>query len=408
MIHGIKHHTKNAFPAFRYKNYRIFFAAQIISLVGTWMQMVSQGYLAYQLTHSAFWVGAVAAAAGIPSTILTLVGGTLVDRFPKKNILRITQTLQFILATSLGIFVLTGHISIPSLMIFVFLMGVVNSVDQPARMSIVVDLVDRDHLHAAFAMNQSMFNSARIVGPALAGWLIFYFGVGWAFLLNGLSFIGPIIAYSFINFAPFIKKPNFGTLNALKEGLNYAAHHASIRFLLLYMGFIGFFGWSYTSMLPVIADKVFHLDAQGLGMLFSAAGAGTVIGAITMSAYSRRLNPSKLILFGGLLFSISLFLFTLHSIFYLALFLLFISGFGMAYQNSTIQATIQKSVDSAVRGRVSSMQALMTQGMNPIGSFEIGIVAEHLGPQFAVRIGSVAIFIAAILLYRVRPKTADE
>lgn len=224
------------------------------------------------------------------------------------------------------------------------------------------------------------------------------------FLINGLSFAAPVIAFNLINFSPFVKKPHFGTIHAIKEGLNYAFHHELIKFLLFYMSVIGIFGWSYTTMLPVIAQNVFHKDASGLGLLFSAAGAGTVFGALTVSAYSRKLNPQKLILFGGLVFSISLFLFTLHAIFTLALVLLFIAGFGMAYQNSTIQATIQHRVDDHVRGRVASIQSLMMLGMTPLGSFQVGLVADHYGPQIAVRVGAVMIFLAAIVLYLLSPK----
>ena len=400
----IRDKALNLFPAFRYPNYRIFFIAQIISLTGTWMQQVSQGYLAFQLTHSAFWVGIVAATANLPTTLFSLIGGTIVDRFPKQKVLRVTQTLQFIVATTLGILVVSGHINLWSLMVMVFLLGLVNAVDQPARITMIVELVEREHLHAATAMNMSIFNSARIIGPAIAGWLIYAFGIGWAFLLNGLSFLAPLIAYSFIKFRPFIKKPHLGTWNSIKEGVNYARHHPLIKFLLLYLTVIAIFGWSYTTMLPVIADQIFHKDAAGLGLLFSAAGAGTVVGAISMSAYSRRLNPKKLILTGGLIFSTALFIFSYQSVYYLALGLLFFAGFGMAYQNSTIQATIQRSVSDHVRGRVASIQSLMMLGMTPIGSFQIGLISEHFGTQIAVRIGAVMILLAAIILYYLSPK----
>lgn len=404
MIDKVTHHVRRAFPAFGYKNYRIFFAAQLVSLTGTWMETVSEGYLAFQMTHSPLWVGIIAGLGNLPTTLLALVGGTLVDRYPKRNILRFTQSFQMVTATTLGIIVLSGHITLPILGVMVFLMGLVNAVDQPARISLPIDLVERRHLHSATALNMSIYNSARIIGPAIAGLLIFSVGTGWAFLLNGLSFIAPVIAFNLIDFAPFIEKPHLGTWPSIKEGLHYAFTHKMIRFLFFYMAMIGIFGWSYTTMLPVIAANIFHKDASGLGLLFSAAGAGTVLGAITVSAYSRRFNPYKLILFGGLVYSIALFLFTLHSIYLLALGMLFIVGFGQAYQNSTLQATIQRHVDDNFRGRVSSIQALMMQGMQPIGSFQVGLVATYMGPQFAVAVGAIVIFIAAILLYLKTPK----
>lgn len=404
MIKKFTTHGKNAFPAFRYRNYRIFFAAQTISLTGHWMQQVAQGYLVFQLTHSAFMVGLMAAIAQLPAMFFTLIGGTLADRFPKKNILRITQLFQFILASGLGITVISGHINLLSLGVFTFLMGLVNSIDQPTRISIIADLVEKKDFHAATATNMSIFNSARIIGPAVAGWLIVWVGIGWAFLLNGLSYLAPLIAYNLIQFAPFIKKPHPGTFKAIKAGLHYAGNHEIIRLLLLYLGIISVFGWSYTVLLPVIADRIFSQGAQGLGYLYSAAGLGSVIGAISVSIYTRRFDPKKLMLFGGLLYAAALIGFSLTHVFEVALILLFLTGLGITTQNSTIQATIQHEVEDRFRGRVSSMQSLMLLGMHPVGSFQIGSVAEHFGSQLAIRAGGVIIFLSAILLYLKMPK----
>ncbi len=399
MVQKLKHYFGEAFPAFRYRNYRIYFAAQIIALTGTWMQTVAQGYLVYQLTHSAFLVGVVAALGNLPTTFFALIGGTLVDRFPRRNLLRITQACQFVLASSLGILIITDHITLPILAAGAFLMGMVNAIDQPARLSNVAFLVHKEHIHAAQAMNMATFNSARIIGPAIAGWLIYAFGIGWAFFINGLSFIAPFIAYNFIDFGAHIPKPHQGTWHAIKEGLSYAANHKLIRTLLLYMVIISIFGWAYTTMLPVIADRIFHKDAQGLGMLFAAAGGGSVLGALVASAYTNKFNPSKTMLLGGITFAISLFIFSTTSNFTIALIALFFSGFGMITQNSTIQASIQKSADDHVRGRIASLQTLAFVGMTPIGALQIGFVSEHFGPQIAVMVGAIVIFFAAIFLY---------
>ncbi len=400
----MKHKILTAFPAFKHKNYRIFFAAQIISLVGTWMQTVAQGYLVYQLTNSAFLVGLVTALGYLPSTFFALIGGTIIDRFHKKRVLQTTQAFSFILATILGILVITNHTSLISLTILVVLLGVVNSIDQPARQTAVIDLVDRENLHSATALNMSIYNSARIVGPALAGWLIFAVGTGWAFLLNGLSFLAPLIAYQFISFAPFVEKPHPGTWNAIKEGVSYAVKHPQIKYLLIYLGIISIFGWSYVTILPVIAVRTFHLDAAGLGLLFSAAGVGSVIGALFMSAASKNFDSKKLILFGGVAFSLSLIAFALTSNFYFALLTLFISGFGMTAQSAMAQTKIQHLVDDHVRGRVMSIQSFMLLGLQPLGSFQVGFVAEHFGSSIALIIGGVSILISAILLFLKKSK----
>lgn len=393
-----------AFPAFKYKNYQIFFVSQIISLTGTWMQMVAQGYLVFQLTHSAFWVGVVTALGHLPTTFFALIGGAISDRFPKKNILKITQGLSFLFASLLGILTITGNINLLSLSVLAFLLGLVHAVDQPARLAAVSDLVNKKDFHSATALNMSIFNSARIVGPALAGWLIFAFGVGWAFLLNGLSYLAPLIAYNFIKFAPFVPKPPVDTLSSIKQGLSYAFAHFRIKYLLLYLGVISIFGWSYVAILPVIAENIFSQGARGLGYLYSAAGAGSVLGALITSAMLKNFRSSLLILAGGLTFSTSLFVFSLTGNYLFALAVLFIGGFGMTIQNATAQATIQRLVDDNFRGRVMSIQSLMLMGFHPVGSFQVGLMAEHFGSQFAVRVGAVAIFICAILLYLKRPQ----
>ena len=392
------------FPAFKYKNYRIFFAGQSISLIGTWMQMVAQGYFVFQLTGSPYLVGLTAAIGQLPATLFSLIAGTIVDKYPKKAILQITNGLSFFLAVTLGILIITGKIDIISLTIFAFLMGLVNCLSQPARIAVVPELVDKEHIKAATAMNMAMFNSARIIGPAVAGWLILAFGVGWAYFLNGLSFIAPLVAFQFIKFHPHIKRPHQGTFNAIKEGLSYAAHHKLIKYLLLYLGIISIFGWSYTTILPVIAERVFAQGASGLGLLFSAAGAGSVAGAIFVSAASHKVNSKKLILIGGLIFGTILLLFAQTNNFYFALPLLFMGGFGLTAQNATIQSAIQHSVDDHIRGRVVSIQTLMLMGLHPIGSYQIGLIAEHMGSQFAVAVGAVVILISALLLFWKTPK----
>lgn len=392
------------FPAFKYRNYKIFFYAQIISLTGHWLQTVAQGYLVFQLTHSAFMVGLMEAIAQAPAMFLTLLGGALADRFPKHIILKITQICQFFFATLLGIFILSGHINLISLGIFAFLLGIARAIDHPTRISIITELVSKKDLHAAISTNMSVFNSARIIGPAVAGWLIVAFGVGWAFLLNGLSFLAPFFAYYLIHFTPHVKKHHAGTLSSIRAGISYAKNHETIRILLLYLSVISIFGWSYTVILPVMAEKVFHTGVQGLGYLYSAAGVGSVLGAISVSAYTKKFAGKKLILFGGLLYGGALVVFSLTGNYQLALLLLFLTGFGITTQNSTIQATIQHEVEDHFRGRVSSLQALVLMGLHPIGSFQIGTVAQVFGSQIAVRGGGIVLFLSAILLYIKSPR----
>lgn len=363
------------------------------------MQTVAQGYLAYQLTHSAFLVGVVTALNALPSTFFSLIGGTYVDRFRRKTLLQTTQLLLFAVATALGILVLTNQINFINLCVLVFLMGIVNSVDQPARMSNVAFMVEREHIHSAQAMNMATFNSARVIGPAIAGLLIYKAGIGWAFVLNGISFLAPFVAYRFIDFGAHIPQVHKGTFHAIKEGLKYTFTHKLVKNLIIYMALISIFGFSYTTVLPVISSVIFNKDAQGLGWLYSTAGIGSVLGALLASVHSEKFKPALMILVGGLFYSISLFLFSLTKNFNLALLTLFFGGFGIIIQNATIQSSIQKNIEDHFRGRVASIQALAFMGTVPIGAFQVGLISEYLGPQLAIRLGTIIIFASGLFLF---------
>ncbi len=376
----------------------MFFYGQCVSMTGGWIQRVALGFYVYQLTGSPLMVGVIDAASRAPSLVFSLLGGVLVDRMPKQRLLQATQFLQFVIATALGLLIITEHIDLWTLGFMVFLLGTVEAFDHPARMSLPVELVGKEDLQAATALNMSVFNTARIVGPALAGWIIYATGVGWAFLLNGLSFLFPLITFSFITFRPFIAPKKESVVSAIREGLRYAFSHREIRLLLIYGATIGIFGWAYNTILPVVASEVFKVDAAGLGMLFSAVGLGAVLGAISASAIGRYFNPHKLALFGSLTFSTALFIFA-FSPYSVALFVLFFVGFGQAYQNSTINARIQSLVAEHVRGRISSIQSFMLHGGTPLGSLQIGFVASVVGSQLSVAFSAAIVFVVALGIY---------
>lgn len=390
--------VKATFPALKYRDYRLFFYAQCVSWTGSWMHRVALGFYVFQLTGSPILVGVVDAASRAPTILFSLLGGTLVDRYPKKKILLITQGLQFLIASLLGTLILTGHAGIETILVMVFLLGSIEAIDHPARLSLPVELVGKADLHAATALNMSIFNTARIVGPALAGWVIYAAGVGWAFVANGVSFLFPLIAFSYITFKPFVAPARESTVKAIRDGLRYAFHHKEIRLLLLYGSIIGIFGWSYNTIMPVIASEIFKTDAAGLGLLFSATGAGAVLGAVFVSAIGKYFSPHRLMLFGGILYSVALVIFP-WAPYGPALVLLFLVGFGQAFQNSTLNARIQGLTADHVRGRVSSIQSLMIHGSQPLGSLQIGFAAATLGSATAVGISGAVVFVAALVLY---------
>lgn len=384
-----------AFPALSLKNYQLYFNGQLISLVGTWLQTVAQGWLVLQITHSAFWVGAVSALGSIPILIFTLIGGIIVDRFDKKKIIILTQTSSMVLAIILGLITITGIVNLAHILILSFLLGIVNALDFPARQAYVIEMVGREKLASAVALNSAQFNGARVIGPGIAGYLIALFGLGGSFLINGISYIAVIIALFFIKSRKILSPshPHPHPLKAIKEGLNYAFSHNLIRILLVFTGITSIFGWSYGTIMPVFVQNVFHKDVSTLGLFYSAAGVGAVFGTIIISAFSKKTNFLNFIISGNLLFSISLIIFSLTSKIPVALIALFFAGTGLIMQFSTISTIIQHKVEDHLRGRVMSIYTLMFIGMTPFGSLLVGFLAERLGPKLAIIFEAFILFI---------------
>lgn len=390
----------SSLPAFKSRNYTLYFIGQLISMVGTWLQIVAEGWLIFQLSHSAFYVGLSAAASTLPSLFLSLIGGVIVDRFPKKKVILITQACSMILAFLLGILTITNNITVWHIIILAFLLGIVQAVDIPARQAYVSELVDdKKLLSSAIALNSTIYNSARVIGPTIAGLLITIFGLGMAFIFNGISYIAVITALLFIKTKVLIPKVHPNPLKAIREGLSYAFSHPTIKSLLMATAIISTFGWSYSTLMPVIASDVFHLDAAGLGYLYAATGIGALLATMLISAYSHKLNPYLFIIGCDLLFAIGLLFFTLTTSVYLAYIFLFIVGFSLVGTFAMTNTTIQHSVSDHMRGRVMSIYALSFMGLAPLGNFEIGYVAEKFGSQFAIQISAVVIFIFGIYSY---------
>lgn len=396
---GLKLKIKQFFPALGHKNYRAYFLGQMVSLIGNWLQMVAQGWLIFELTKSAFMVGFVTALGFLPVLLFSLLGGVLVDRFQKRKILILTQIFSIIFGMALGVLALTGHATVLSVSILAFLLGIVNAIDTPARQAFTVDLVGSEHLPSAIALNMGSFNTARVIGPAIAGLLIASVGTGWAFMLNGLSFFGPLIALLYLKVKSDIPRVHQHPLRSIKIGLNYARKHHYIRSLLIFVAVSSIFGWPYTTMMPIISEQVFHTDAAGLGILYSVAGAGAIISTLIISGFYQKFKSENLIMLGSGVFSIAIILFSLTNSFSLALPALFFCGLGLALQNALVNSAIQQKTEHHLRGRVMSLFTLCLIGMQPIGSFQIGLVTEYFGPQFAVALGGIVMLLNLAFLY---------
>jgi MFS family permease len=395
----------NTFPAFEHVNYRFWFVGQTVSLIGTWIQMVAQGWLVLQLTDSAFWVGMISALGTLPVLFFSLFGGVVVDRFSRRKILFIAESFAMVLAVVLGILTLNGHITIYQVAVLSFLLGIVSAVDMPARLAFAVEMVGKRSLSSALALNAATFNGARVIGPGIAGALIAAIGLGGAFLINGLSFLSILIALFFIRVKPHVPHPQSHPLRAISDGIQYAYSHPMIKSLLIFVGVTSIFGWSYAVILPVIVKRIFHMDAAGLGYFNAVAGLGAVVGTMILSAYSGKISHMKFIIGGSWLFASALILFSFTDNPGIAMFLLFFVGLGLIMQFSTINATIQHMVEDRYRGRVMSIYTLMFLGLSPFGGLQIGYLSELVGTQMTIRIGAIIVLLYSTYIYFNQRKT---
>jgi len=387
-----------SFPALQNRNYRIYFAGQLVSVIGTWLQIVAEGWLVLQLTNSAFLIGLVAALATTPSLLFSLFGGVIVDRFRKKKILFITQSAAMILAMLFGLLTILGLVTVPIICIIAFLLGTVNAIDAPARQAFVSELVSKEQLASAIALNSGIFNAGRVIGPGFAGILIALVGTGGAFIINGFSYLAVLIALTFLTISEKTPSRNLKPIAAIKEGIHYSLAHPVIRVLLLFTAVTSIFGWSYTTIMPIIAHNVFHVDAKGLGYLYSATGLGSLLATFIVSAFSKRI-PSVLFIIGGnIIFCCSLILFANTSTMAAALTLLFFTGFGLLSQSATMNTIIQGMVRNDFRGRVMSLYILMFMGLAPLGNFEIGWLTEKAGISLAITINASLVLIFSLTL----------
>ncbi len=388
-----------AFPAFKHQYYRYYFSGQLVSLIGTWLQNIAQSWLVLQLTHSAFMVGLVQALQFLPVLFLGLLGGAMVDRFNTRHVLIYTQIASCLLALLLGTLALFGLINVWIVGIFAFCLGIVQSFDAPARQSFTIEIVGKKDLSSAVALNMSIFNSARVIGPALAGFLISTVGNAGAFLLNGLSFLGPITALTSMKINNHPAHAQEHPLRAIKSGIRYAYHHPFLKNLLIFSAMTSIFGFSYSTLLPVMVEQVFHKGAAELGILFSSAGVGALIATVTLQFYMKHFSREQIIVSASLAFSLMIIIFSFIANFYVALGVLFLASMALTTQMALTNTTVQHAADNAFRGRIMSLFTLSFMGMFPIGSFQIGLIAEHYGAPLAIRFSAAVVFLAAIVLY---------
>jgi len=399
---------RHTFRALRYRNYRLFFWGQLISLIGTWMQQTAMSWFVYEITNSKFLLGAVAAVGSAPMMLFSIWGGSLADLYPKRSILVATQTAQMICALLLAIGVWLGFANATFIVIIAALNGVAMGFDMPARQAFTVEMTSREDLLNAISLNSSIVNGARVVGPSLAGLMIGAVGVPMCFLFNGLSFIAVIAGLLMMRLPPFERKIDIvSPAEHAWNGIVYSFQHPRVRTILLLFLAVGIFGWSYMVVMPAFVRDVLGRGADGFGELMSASGMGALLAALVVATFGHRFTPRKLAFGGVCLFSAALVAFSLARNFYVSLAFLFVAGFGMLLFFSTTNTVLQTIVPDDMRGRVMGVWSLIFGAMIPLGSLEAGAMANWFGTPFALGMGAVVCVIsAAVALVAIRRREA--
>jgi MFS family permease len=402
--------------AMRHRNYRLFYGGQLVSLIGTWMMTVAQSWLVLQLTGDPFLLGVVAAAQFGPVLVLGLFGGLIADSLPKRRTLVGTQGFAMILGLIMSALVLTNTVQVWHVLVIAFLLGCRNAFDMPTRQAFVVEMVGREDIGNAVALNSAMFNGARVIGPAVAGITIGVFGVGPAFLIDALSYlavIGALLAMrdSELDMRPGLQRPQTvgAAVASLREGLSYVRRTHIVLVAMLVIALVSTFGMNFTVVIPPFTQAVLHSDAAGYGFLMSAMGVGSMISALTI-AFSGRTTP-LIIGLGAATLGIAEILLGLTGSFPAALVLMFIAGVGGIGMAATANTVIQLSVPDALRGRVMSVYTTVFAGSTPVGGLIAGAIASSFGAAIAIGVGGVASLLTGlgvITWLRGRPMRSPE
>jgi len=393
--------------ALRHRNYRLFFFGQGTSLIGTWLTRVATAWLVYRLTGSALLLGVVSFAGQIPTFLLAPFAGVLVDRWSRHRVLVVTQALAMVQSGLLAWFALRGTITVWHVLVLSAFQGLINAFDTPARQAFVVEMVDaREDLANAIALNSSMVNGARLLGPSVAGVLIAVVGEGWCFFIDAVSYLAVIASLVAMHLPPraAAERARKHVFVELRDGLRYVASFAPIRAILLLLAFVSFTGIPYTVLMPIFASEILHGGPHTLGMLMAATGVGAVAGALWLAARTTVLGLGRTLSIAGALFGASLIAFGLCRSLWLSTLLLMLAGGGMMVQMAASNTLIQTMVDEDKRGRVMSFYTMAFFGMMPFGSLAAGWLGARIGAPATVAWGGAATIAAVALFVRKLPE----
>jgi len=399
-----KFSLQGTFTSLKYPNYRLWFIGQLVSLVGTWAQSAALGYLIYQLTKSPAYLGYVSFAGGLPTWIFTLYAGAIADRVSRRTLMVITQSGMMVVAIILAILTFTNLIQWWQILILSFLMGVCNAFDAPARQAFVLEMVDREDMTNAIALNSTMFNLAVVVGPALGGLIYAWVGPGWCFTINAISFIAVIIALLLMKLKPFVPvKTDRSALGDVKEGLKYVANHPSVRMLISNLFIITLFGLGIATLIPAWAVEVLGGGAATNGFLMAARGLGSLIGALTLAALGHIRFRGKIWTINSLLLPIAMIIFAYMRWLVPSLLAMAAMGFTFMMIVNLSNSMVQIRIADEMRGRVMGVFTFFFFGAMPLGSLISGWAADSIGESLTVVISAMILLVFALWVYWRQP-----
>lgn len=387
------------FGALAHRNFRLFLFGQTVSLTGTWMQSIAQGWLVLQLTDSPFYLGLVSALGSLGVLMFTLYAGVVADRTDKRRVVIITQSLLMVQAFLLAALVASGRVTVGSVMLLAAFLGVVSAFDIPTRQAFIVEMVGKEDLMNAIALNTSIFNLSRVLGPVVAGFLIGPLGVAACFFLNGVSYLAVIASLLAMRLPPWVRRPAAGSAwQGFREVVAFLRSDRRARTLVVLTAITSIFGFPFLVLMPVFARDVLRVGAAGYGALTASVGLGAVAGALGVAVLSRRIRKGRTLVVAGTSFGLLVALFAQSRWFALSVALLALVGCAMIVNNALTNTLLQTLVPDHLRGRVMGFYSFMFVGMAPIGAFQAGAVAERFGAPLAVAAGGVVSALAVVVL----------
>ncbi len=384
-----------AFRALRHRNFRLFAAGQIVSLVGTWMQNVAQAWLVYRLTHSELLLGTAWFCTQIPVFALAPLGGLAADRYSRHKLVVITQTLSMCQAFALAALTLSGKVQVWHILALAMMLGTINAFDMPSRQSLIIQMTSKDDLLYAISLNSAIFNGARVVGPAIAGLVVAALGEGVCFLLNGASFLAVIGCLLAMRLPKFVRRVQNSPWAHLAAGFRYVKAHRAVRTLLVMMGATTIAGMPAMVLMPVFADAIFHRGSRGLGTLMGAMGAGAVAGTLVLAWRARVSALPGVIFRSALTLGAGFCFFAWSKVFYLSLAVMPLIGYSVMRQLASANTLIQMLIPDEFRGRTMAFYTMTVVGLGPFGSLAAGALAHAWGARLTVLAGGVLALIAA-------------